>query len=236
MRYDVSIIGAGYVGLPLAVTFAESGCSVLVVDVVEPVVAAINRGESHIEDIANDRLAPLVEQGLVRATSDYADMKEAAGIDPFRRHREMEVLASLHPRALLEDRLQDLPRRARPRRRLEHDHLPPLDDRCQAPGGALDVGEVRLALARERRRQRDQHRVCVLHLVVVARGNDEPFLRQHGQALGSDVLDVALAPVEGVHDVGLHVDEQHPLAGLPEGGRERHTDIAGADHGKVVLR
>jgi UDP-N-acetyl-D-glucosamine dehydrogenase len=96
MRYDVSIIGAGYVGLPLAVTFAESGCSVLVVDVVEPVVAAINRGESHIEDIANDRLAPLVEQGLVRATSDYADMKEAAGIlialpTPLSRQREPDL-------------------------------------------------------------------------------------------------------------------------------------------------
>src|SRR3954470_13470452 len=96
MPYDVSIIGAGYVGLPLAVTFAESGCSVLVVDVVQQVVAAINRGESHIEDIENDRLAPLVEQGLVRATSDYADMKEAAGIlialpTPLSRQREPDL-------------------------------------------------------------------------------------------------------------------------------------------------
>jgi UDP-N-acetyl-D-glucosamine dehydrogenase len=96
MPYDVAIVGAGYVGLPLAVTFAESGCRVLVVDVVQPVVDGINRGESHIEDVANDRLQPLVEQGLVRATSDYADMREADGIlialpTPLSRQREPDL-------------------------------------------------------------------------------------------------------------------------------------------------
>ena len=55
MPYDVGIIGAGYVGLPLATTFADAGCRVLVVDVVEDVVAAINRGESHIEDVPGER-------------------------------------------------------------------------------------------------------------------------------------------------------------------------------------
>jgi UDP-N-acetyl-D-glucosamine dehydrogenase len=96
MPYDVAIVGAGYVGLPLAVTFAESGCRVLVVDVVQPVVDGINRGESHIEDVANDRLAPLVEQELVRATSDYADMRDADGIlialpTPLSRQREPDL-------------------------------------------------------------------------------------------------------------------------------------------------
>jgi UDP-N-acetyl-D-mannosaminuronate dehydrogenase len=49
--YDVAVVGAGYVGLPLAATFAEAGCRVLLVDVVDDVVARINRGESHIEDV-----------------------------------------------------------------------------------------------------------------------------------------------------------------------------------------
>ncbi len=61
-EYDVAVIGAGYVGVPLAATFAEAGCRVLVVDVVEDVVAALNRGESHILDVPSERLAPLVEQ------------------------------------------------------------------------------------------------------------------------------------------------------------------------------
>jgi UDP-N-acetyl-D-glucosamine dehydrogenase len=96
MPYDVAIVGAGYVGLPLAVTFAEAGASVLVVDVVRPVVDAINRGESHIEDVENARLAPLVEKKAIRATTDYADMKEAAGIlialpTPLSRQREPDL-------------------------------------------------------------------------------------------------------------------------------------------------
>ena len=96
MPYDVAIVGAGYVGLPLAVTFAEADCKVLVVDVVDPVVAAINDGTSHIEDVADDRLGPLVQAGLIRATTDYAEMKEADAIlialpTPLSRQREPDL-------------------------------------------------------------------------------------------------------------------------------------------------
>jgi UDP-N-acetyl-D-glucosamine dehydrogenase len=94
--YDVGIIGAGYVGLPLSTTFAEAGCRVLLVDVVADVVAALNRGESHIEDVASDRLAPLVEQGFIRATTDYAELADADAIlialpTPLSRQREPDL-------------------------------------------------------------------------------------------------------------------------------------------------
>jgi UDP-N-acetyl-D-glucosamine dehydrogenase len=96
VSYDVAIIGAGYVGLPLSTTFAEAGCRVLLVDVVEPVVQALNRGESHIEDVTGAQLAPLVEQGLIRATTDYADLKDAEAIlialpTPLSRQREPDL-------------------------------------------------------------------------------------------------------------------------------------------------
>src|SRR5881396_580140 len=96
MSYDVAIVGAGYVGLPLSTTFAEAGCRVLLVDVVEPVVEALNRGESHIEDVESARLAPLVEQGLIRATVDYAELKDADAIlialpTPLSRQREPDL-------------------------------------------------------------------------------------------------------------------------------------------------
>jgi UDP-N-acetyl-D-glucosamine dehydrogenase len=96
MSYDVAIVGAGYVGLPLSTTFAEAGCRVLVVDVVRDVVDALNRGESHIEDVEGARLAPLVEQGLIRATATYADMREADAIlialpTPLSRQREPDL-------------------------------------------------------------------------------------------------------------------------------------------------
>ena len=44
--YDIAVIGAGYVGMPHAQTFAEAGKKVVLVDVVQDVVDAINRGES----------------------------------------------------------------------------------------------------------------------------------------------------------------------------------------------
>jgi UDP-N-acetyl-D-glucosamine dehydrogenase len=96
VSYDVGIIGAGYVGLPLSTTFAEAGCRVLLVDVVAPVVDALNRGESHIEDISNERLKPLVDQGLVHATTDYAELKDAEAIlialpTPLSRQREPDL-------------------------------------------------------------------------------------------------------------------------------------------------
>src|SRR4051794_40100373 len=96
MAVDVAIVGAGYVGVPLATTFAEAGTTVLVVDVVQPVVDALNRGESHIEDIESGRLKPLVEAGRIRATTDYAEMREADAIlialpTPLSRQREPDL-------------------------------------------------------------------------------------------------------------------------------------------------
>ncbi len=96
MAYDVAIIGAGYVGLPLATTFAESGARVLVVDVAQDVVEAINRGESHIEDVESDRLVPLVGGGLVHATADYGELTQADAIlialpTPLSRQREPDL-------------------------------------------------------------------------------------------------------------------------------------------------
>jgi UDP-N-acetyl-D-glucosamine dehydrogenase len=96
MAVDVAIVGAGYVGVPLATTFAEAGTNVLVVDVVQRVVDALNRGESHIEDVESERLKPLVDGGLIRATTDYADMKEADAIlialpTPLSRQREPDL-------------------------------------------------------------------------------------------------------------------------------------------------
>ena len=96
MSWDVAVIGAGYVGLPLAQTFAEAGDTVVLVDVAEPLVAAINRGESHIGDVPADRLEQLVASGAISATIDYAVTGEAAAIliavpTPLSRQREPDL-------------------------------------------------------------------------------------------------------------------------------------------------
>ena len=67
----VSVIGLGYVGLPLAVVFAEAGHRVVGIDVDDRKVDAIKRGESYIEDIPSERIKSLVDEGLLDATTDY---------------------------------------------------------------------------------------------------------------------------------------------------------------------
>ena len=80
MSWDVAVIGGGYVGLPLAQTFAEAGRTVVIADVVESVVESINRGESHIGDVSSERLRPLVESNAISATLDFSTVRDAAAI------------------------------------------------------------------------------------------------------------------------------------------------------------
>ncbi len=66
----VAVIGLGYVGLPLAVAFAEQGFPVVGIDVDGRKVAALNRGESYVQDIPTARLAPLTDDR--RRTTEVA--------------------------------------------------------------------------------------------------------------------------------------------------------------------
>src|SRR5688572_15236259 len=67
----LGILGLGYVGLPLSVEFATAGLSVTGFDVSAQKVDAVNAGRSYIKDIPQDRLAPLVRDGRLRASSDF---------------------------------------------------------------------------------------------------------------------------------------------------------------------
>jgi UDP-N-acetyl-D-glucosamine dehydrogenase len=80
MTPELAIVGAGYVGLPLARCFAEAGVGVVLVDVDEDRVASISRGESYVEDVPGEALAPLVEVGILSATTDYDAVKGADAI------------------------------------------------------------------------------------------------------------------------------------------------------------
>ncbi len=77
---DVAIVGAGYVGVPLARAFAEANRRVVLVDVLADVVEAINRGESHIGDVPSETLGRLVRDGSLRATADYDAVRDADAI------------------------------------------------------------------------------------------------------------------------------------------------------------
>ena len=96
MSADVAIVGAGYVGMPLARVFADAGKTVVLVDVDQEVVDGINRGESHIRDVPSETLKTLVDAGRVSATTDYDAMKEVDAIlialpTPLSPHREPDL-------------------------------------------------------------------------------------------------------------------------------------------------
>ncbi len=95
-HYDVAVIGAGYVGMPHARTFAEAGKRVALVDLVQDVVDAINRGQSHIHDVPSDVLEPLVADGRISATTDFSVVADSDAVviavpTPLSRQREPDV-------------------------------------------------------------------------------------------------------------------------------------------------
>jgi UDP-N-acetyl-D-glucosamine dehydrogenase len=96
MGANIAIIGAGYVGMPLARVFADAGKNVVLVDVNQDVVDGINRGESHIGDVPSEALKTLVDAGRVWATSDYDALREVDAIlialpTPLSKHREPDL-------------------------------------------------------------------------------------------------------------------------------------------------
>jgi UDP-N-acetyl-D-glucosamine dehydrogenase len=111
MKRDVAIVGAGYVGLPLAHTFAEAGRTVLLLDVDAERVAQLNRGESYIEDVASGAFAQHVEQGRIAASTDYDELAEADSIlialpTPLSRQREPDLSILLSATAQIASRLR----------------------------------------------------------------------------------------------------------------------------------
>ncbi len=76
----VAVVGLGYVGLPLAMEFAEAGFTVIGFDVSLRVVSMLNAGGSHIQDIPAAQVAKHVASGRFVATADPAAMREADAI------------------------------------------------------------------------------------------------------------------------------------------------------------
>ncbi|HAE81878.1 MAG TPA: UDP-N-acetyl-D-glucosamine dehydrogenase [Ktedonobacter sp.] len=112
----VAVIGLGYVGLPLAITFAEAGFQVTGIDVDQQKVDQANRGESYIPDIASKTLQTLIDTKLLHFTTDYATLDDIDAISicvptPLRKTRDpdisyivsatREVQAHLHPGQLI---------------------------------------------------------------------------------------------------------------------------------------
>ena len=75
---SIGIVGLGYVGLPLSVTFAEAGEEVIGVDVDHARVDELSSGHSPIEDISDERLQAAL--GSIQFTTRAVELHEAEAI------------------------------------------------------------------------------------------------------------------------------------------------------------
>lgn len=92
----IAVAGLGYVGLPLAVEFAEAGFCVMGLDVEADKVRQINAGCSYIDDITNDRVRGLTQSGRLSATCNYEDIRDVDAISicvptPLRKTRDPDM-------------------------------------------------------------------------------------------------------------------------------------------------
>lgn len=71
----VSVIGLGYVGLPLALELSKAGYRVVGIDVNAGIIDKVNAGNSHIGDVRDTELAEQVKKGLLHATSNFESLK-----------------------------------------------------------------------------------------------------------------------------------------------------------------
>jgi UDP-N-acetyl-D-glucosamine dehydrogenase len=111
MKRDVGIVGAGYVGVPLAQVFAEAGKKVVLVDVNAERAAMLSRGESYIEDVPSEQLKQLVEERGLTATTDYDVLSDVDAIlialpTPLSKQREPDLSILLGATAQIAQRLR----------------------------------------------------------------------------------------------------------------------------------
>ena len=72
----VGVVGLGYVGLPLAVEKAKAGFKTIGFDVQKEKVDLVNAGINYIGDVVDDELKKIVEEGMLKATTDFSFVKD----------------------------------------------------------------------------------------------------------------------------------------------------------------
>ena len=97
----VGVVGLGYVGLPLAVAFAQTGLEVVGFDMQAERVAAVSQGESYITDTSSKTLSTLVVNNRLQATTDQSRLTEVDAIficvpTPLNKAREPDLSHVVH--------------------------------------------------------------------------------------------------------------------------------------------
>lgn len=95
-RATLSVIGLGYVGLPLAVEMAKAGLKVHGIDVDRSKVAMVNRGRSYVQDVSEGDLRDVVGRGALDATCNYSVLGRSDVVDicvptPLRKTKDPDI-------------------------------------------------------------------------------------------------------------------------------------------------
>ncbi len=95
-KATIGIIGMGYVGLPLAIAYAETGFKVLGIDIDKNKINKINNATSYINHISSEKLKILVESNLLKATNNFNEVKALDAIilclpTPLNKYREPDL-------------------------------------------------------------------------------------------------------------------------------------------------
>ena len=96
LKFDLAIIGLGYVGLPLALQFGRSDCRVLGLDVDGAKVRDITSGNSYIRHIPSEDIATQVKAGRFTASADFFLVKDCDAVvicvpTPLNKNREPDI-------------------------------------------------------------------------------------------------------------------------------------------------
>jgi UDP-N-acetyl-D-glucosamine dehydrogenase len=106
---NVGIVGLGYVGLPLAMSFCEAGHDVTAVDVDPRKIGALKRSESYIEDVPSEQLAEY--RHMLRPTLRFAELSQCDAVivavpTPLTKNREPDLAPLLSAGAAIGHVLQ----------------------------------------------------------------------------------------------------------------------------------
>jgi UDP-N-acetyl-D-glucosamine dehydrogenase len=95
-RAVIGIIGLGYVGLPLAVEFAQAGFTVIGIDVDAEKVRSLTRGRSYVQDVPDEDIKAIFKAGRMTATTDFSVLRKVDAVSicvptPLRKTKDPDI-------------------------------------------------------------------------------------------------------------------------------------------------
>lgn len=95
-RHGVTVVGLGYVGIPLAVGFAEAGCRTLGLDLNHERVRELRSGKSPLPTVPSEKISALAQRGLLSFTAEMADISDSEAViicvpTPLRMHLDPDI-------------------------------------------------------------------------------------------------------------------------------------------------